>query len=115
MSLYRFKTFTTSYYFPRIERGQEFMYGLYSAYGSLPSKVFWWLFRNVGFVRHIFQVNEHEVDFPLLTIRQMDGAQNKMAFNMGSLGNKEKFPYLGGTRRRNLFLLSFRKQKGRKP
>ncbi len=95
MPLYRFKTFTTSYYFPKIERGQEYMYGLYSAYGSLPSKILWWLFRNVSLVRQIFAVSEENVDFPLETIRTLDGTKSKMAFNMGSPGVEQKISILG--------------------
>ena len=40
MLYYRFKTFTTSYYFPRLSKEQKFMYGLYSAYGGKLSKIY---------------------------------------------------------------------------
>lgn len=35
MKFYRFKTFTTSYYFPRLDAGHQYMYGLYSPYGGV--------------------------------------------------------------------------------
>lgn len=84
------------------------MYGLYSAYGSLPSKVLWWLFRNVGLVRHLFAVSEDKVDFPLQTIRQLDGTNCKMAFNMGSPGVEQKISILGWDKtKRNPFFAKF--------
>ncbi len=45
MTYFRFKTFTTSYYFPTLQTHQQYMYGLYSAYGSKLSKIYWNTFK----------------------------------------------------------------------
>ena len=64
MKYYRFKTFTTSYYFPHLSPAQGYMYGLYSAYGGKISKLYWWLFRHCGMVRMLSAVDEKQLTFP---------------------------------------------------
>lgn len=95
MKYYRFKTFTTSYYFPKLNNEQQFMYGLYSPYGGKLSKIYWWLFRKCLFVRSFTAVNELELPFPYQRIRQVDGADCLMSFNMGSPGMVQKISILG--------------------
>lgn len=95
MKYFRFKTFTTSYYFPRLTASQRYMYGLYSAYGGRLSKAYWWLFRHCGLVRSLNVVKEADLDFPYAEIKAADGTDSLMAFNMGSPGVEQKISILG--------------------
>lgn len=95
MKYYQFKTFTTSYYFPKLNAGQKYMYGLYSPYGGKLSKIYWWLFRKSRLVRNFTNVKEDTLPFPYLKIRQVDGTDSLMSFNMGSPGVEQKISILG--------------------
>lgn len=95
MILYKFKTFTTSYYFPRLSRDKEYMYGLYSAYGGKLSKLYWYLFRKYKFVRALTKIDSSKVDFPYKKIKEIDGTDCLMSFNMGSPGVEQKISILG--------------------
>lgn len=95
MKYYRFKTFTTSYYFPQLPPAQGYMYGLYSAYGGKLSKLYWWLFRHCGVVRGLTSVDDMRLDFPYKEIKAADGGETLMAFNMGSPGVEQKISILG--------------------
>ena len=95
MMYYRFKTFTTSYYFPRLDVKLQYMYGLYSPYGGRLSKIYWWLFRHVKSVRRMSAIDENELDFPYKTIKETDGNDTLMSFNMGSPGVEQKISILG--------------------
>ena len=66
MKYFRFKTFTTSYYFPKLSSSFLYMYGLYSPYGGMLSKVYWALFRNIRLVRLLSSIDESKLDFPFL-------------------------------------------------
>lgn len=95
MKYYRFKTFTTSYYFPSLKKSQQYMYGLYSAYGGWLSKAYWWLFRHCCVVRALTSTDEKQLDFPYKEIKAADGGNTLMAFNMGSPGVEQKISILG--------------------
>lgn len=95
MKFYRFKTFTTSYFFPSLASHQQYMYGLYSAYGGRLSKIYWWLFRHSGVVRSFSAVDESRLNFPYRLIREADGTDCLMSFNMGSPGVEQKISILG--------------------
>lgn len=95
MKYYRFKTFTTSYFFPDLAKDQQYMYGLYSPYGGRLSQIYWYLFRNCKMVRGLIQVKEEDLPFPYDTIRNADGTDSLMAFNMGSPGVEQKISILG--------------------
>lgn len=95
MKLYRFKTFTTSYYFPHLDSSLQYMYGLYSPYGGRLSKIYWWLFRYSSFVRSLTSVNEKDLEFPYSKIKASDGNDTLMSFNMGSPGVEQKISILG--------------------
>ena len=92
---YRFKTFTTSYYFPNIDKTTSFMYGLYSAYGGRLAKIYWYLFKKFKLVRLCTAVRDCDLDFPYQLIRSVDGTDSIMAFNMGSPGVEQKISILG--------------------
>ena len=95
MKLYRFKTFTTSYYFPELTKDLQYMYGLYSAYGGKLSKIYWALFRKCKWIRRLTTVNEKNVDFPYATIKELTGNNSTLSFNMGSPGIEQKISILG--------------------
>lgn len=95
MKLYRFKTFTTSYYFPHLDSSLQYMYGLYSPYGGRLSKIYWWLFRHSSFVRSLTSVNEKDLEFPYSKIKVTDENDTLMSFNMGSPGVEQKISILG--------------------
>lgn len=95
MKLYRFKTFTTSYYFPHLDSSLQYMYGLYSPYGGRLSKIYWWLFQHSSVVRSLTSVNEKDLEFPYSKIKASDGNDTLMSFNMGSPGVEQKIS-IGG-------------------
>ena len=95
MKLYRFKTFTTSYYFPHLDSSLQYMYGLYSPYGGRLSKIYWWLFQHSSVVRSLTSVNEKDLEFPYSKIKVTDGNDTLMSFNMGSPGVEQKISILG--------------------
>lgn len=91
----KFQTFTTSYYFPPMGTEHQYMYGLYSAYGGILSKTYWWLFRHSAFVRRFTEVDESVLPFAYADICRMDDSDSLMAFNMGSPGVEQKISILG--------------------
>ncbi|MDO4310333.1 MAG: phosphotransferase [Prevotella sp.] len=95
MKFNRFKTFTTSYYFPELDYTHQYMYGLYSAYGGRLSRFYWWLFRKYRVVRRLTAIDENSLDFPYRLIRKIDGTDSLMSFNMGSPGVEQKISILG--------------------
>lgn len=95
MLYYRFKTFTTSYYFPKLTEGKEYMYGLYSAYGGKLSRMYWNLFKKFSIVRMFTAVSEKNLPFPYSTIRECLGMNSLLSFNMGSPGVEQKISILG--------------------
>lgn len=95
MKLYRFKTFVTSYYFPKINKHNRFMYDLYGNYGSILGRIYWWLFKNVSIVRLFNKVDSASLDFPYDDIVNIEGNGSLMAFNLGSPGPDRKISLLG--------------------
>lgn len=95
MLYYRFKTFTTSYYFPKLTEGKKYMYGLYSAYGGKLSRMYWSLFKKCSIVRMLNAVSEKNLPFPYPTIRECLGMNSLLSFNMGSPGVEQKISILG--------------------
>lgn len=95
MKYYRFRTFTTSYYFPELSPDKQYMYGLYSAYGGRLAKTYWDLFKKWAFVRKLTAIKERDLPFPYQTIRDCSGKNVLLAFNMGSPGVEQKISMLG--------------------
>jgi tRNA A-37 threonylcarbamoyl transferase component Bud32 len=93
--MYKFQTFTTSYYFPKLRKDKRYMYGLYSAYGGKAAKLYWWLFRNSSVIRRINAVDTGKLTFPYTLIKEVDGGDSLMSFNMGSPGIEQKISILG--------------------
>lgn len=102
MRYYRFKTFTTCYYFPKVQKEQEFLYGLYSAYGGLLSKFYWTLFQKFSFVRTLTSIQKEKLPFPYHTIKEILGKDTVLSFNMGSPGVEQKISILGYDNRSHL-------------
>ena len=101
MIYFRFKTFTTSYYFPTLSNDKEYMYGLYSAYGGKLSRIYWNLFKKFSFVRMLSSVNEKKLPFPYFTIKDCLGENSLLSFNMGSPGVEQKISILGYDNNKN--------------
>ena len=95
MKLYKFSTFTTSYYFPKTTGETEFLYGLYSPFGGKLSKAYWYMFRHFQLVRNVSAVDTEQVDFPYKLIKEIDNTNSLMSFNMGSPGVEQKISILG--------------------
>lgn len=95
MKLYRFKTFRTSYFFPRMRKELEYMYGLYPTYGGKMSRIYWWLFRNCSLVRALNACEEDKAGFPYRKIVNLEGKGSLMAFNLGTPGPEQKISILG--------------------
>ena len=95
MKLYKFRTFTTSYYFPNPTKETRFLYGLYSPFGGILSKVYWALFKNFRLVRCFSGIDIKKVDFPYNKIKDIDGTDSMLSFNMGSPGVEQKISILG--------------------
>ena len=95
MKYYRFKTFTTSYFFPKLNKDQQYMYGLYSPYGGRLSRLYWTLFKKCSIVSALTSVSEEALPFPFKEIMNADETDSLMAFNMGSPGVEQKISILG--------------------
>lgn len=86
------------------------MYGLYSAYGGKLSKLYWSWFKKYSIVRALTAVNEDNLPFHYHQIKEADGTDCLMSFNMGSPGVEQKYPYWDMTIKIILHsLLSFHK------
>lgn len=94
MNLYRFNTFRTTYYFPSIVNGQEFLYGLYTPYG-LMAKIYWWMFRHLSIVRKLNWVDSCNLDFQYNRIISLFPKDSILSFNMGTPGDEQKISMLG--------------------
>ncbi len=91
-----FKTFTTSYYFhSAISYESKFMFGLYTPYGGLLSKLYWWLFQNSSLVRRMTAIEEKDLPFSYEKIKRIEGMDSYMSFNLGSPGVEQKISILG--------------------
>ena len=113
MKLYRFRTYTTSYYFPTTTKETIFFYGLYSPFGGLLSKIYWFLFKNISIVRCLSVVDTENVDFPYKAIMDIDGTNPVLSFNLGSPGIEQKISILGWNKKEKLPFFAKYSQKPR--
>ena len=95
MTLYRFKTFRTSYFFPDRSKDVEFVYNIYHPFGGGLSKVYWWLFKKSKFVRLCNMVRKPEHFFPYKEIISLLPDESIVSFNMGTPGLEQKISMLG--------------------
>lgn len=106
MNLYRFKTFRTSYFFPQLDDSRSFLYHLYTPYGTL-SKVYWWLFRQIFFVRWLNKVPNVDAAFPYTKISELLPAECVVSFNLGTPGEEQKISMLGEDSEGNRFFAKY--------
>lgn len=71
------------------------MYGLYSAYGGRLSKLYWYLFKKWRIIRTLTVTSEQNLNFPYQLIKEVNGTDSLMSFNMGSPGVEQKISILG--------------------
>lgn len=94
MTLYRFKTRTTSYFFPKLTKKSRFIYSLYGNYGSVVAKLYWWLFLHCSLVRYLYRVESSSVqDFELL--QSLLGTDSIFGINFGTPSSDQKKSILG--------------------
>ena len=94
MPLYRFKTRTTSYFFPKLTKKSRFIYSLYGNYGSIVAKLYWWLFLHCSLVRFLNRVESSSVqDFELL--QSLLGTDSVFGINFGTPSPDQKKSILG--------------------
>lgn len=106
MNLYRFRTFRTTYYFPPIDKGQEFLYGLYTPYGLI-AKIYWWLFTHLSLARLLNRVDSSDLDFPYDRIVKLMPKGCLISFNMGTPGDEQKVSMLGLEKDGNRFFAKY--------
>src|SRR5690554_6068669 len=95
MNYFKFSTYTTQYYFPKINKETKFLYKLYSPYNSLKAKVYWYLFRNSYCLRYFNKISKLELPSKLLLILNIEQDKSLMSFNMGTPGEEQKVSILG--------------------
>lgn len=94
MIFYRFKTKTTSYFFPKLTKKSRFIYSLYGNYGGVVAKLYWWLFLHCSLVRYLNRVESSSVqDVELLqTLLEADSV---FGINYGTPSPDQKKSILG--------------------
>ena len=95
MNLYRFKTFRTSYYFPDIPKDGEFLYGLYTPFGSKLAKIYWWAFRHLRILKMLNKADKKRIGFPYEQILGLCPQRSLVSFNLGTPGAEQKISMLG--------------------
>lgn len=100
MSLFRFRTFRTDYYFPSPVKGGDFLFGLYHPYNQsrlrlFAVKLYWWLFKHSAILRRRYAVNDADAEFPYTKIMHICPSGSIVSFNMGTPGPEQKISMLG--------------------
>lgn len=113
MIFYRFKTKTTSYFFPKQTRKSRFIYSLYGNYGGVVAKLYWWLFLHCSLVRFLNRVESSSVqDFELL--QTLLGAESVFGINYGTPSPDQKKSILGYDEAGRHFFAKLSKKEGAK-
>jgi len=94
MTLYKFKTFKSTYYFPQWSKKSGFIYSLYGNYGGKVAHIVWWLFCHSYIYRWINRVDAQEVD-GYATLHALLGKDCEFGINMGTNGPDQKKSVLG--------------------
>lgn len=98
MTLYKFKTFRTSYYFPSFTKEREILYSLYTPYGgNVIVKLLWWAFKHVAPLRWLMKCGNPDAEFPYNKIMALCPKGSTMSYNMGTPGEEQKISMLGLT------------------
>ena len=94
MTLYRFKTFKSTYYFPALSSRSRFIYSLYGNYGGRAAHLLWWLFTHLTAFRWLNKVEADSVEgFGHLS--ELIGRDAVIGINMGTEGPDQKKSVLG--------------------
>jgi hypothetical protein len=101
MTYYKFQTYRTSYYFPKMHKDSYFMYGLYNPFGGKLSKIYWWLFKHFSLIRVLNHVKSAKMFLPFQKIFELEGNQSLMSFNMGTPGDEQKISIFGFDKKLN--------------
>lgn len=94
MIFYRFKTKTTSYFFPKLTKKSRFIYSLYGNYGGVVAKLYWWLFLHCSLVRYLNRVESSSVQDVELW-QTLLGADSVFGINYGTPSPDQKKSILG--------------------
>lgn len=101
-SYYFYPPNKSQFYFP-IENFNN--YSVYYSPYTIKSKLFWFLFKNIGFVRKIFIVNEENIPLEIGKIKRLLKLRNSsLFFNLGSKGPEQKLTVIGDNNKEKLFL-----------
>lgn len=96
MTLYKFKTFRTSYYFPAYSKEYEILYSLYTPFGKRTlAKWVWWAFKHVAPFRWLWRCTNPDAEFPYSKIMTLCPKGSIMSFNLGTPGEEQKISMLG--------------------
>lgn len=96
MTLYKFKTFRTSYYFPAYSKEREILYSLYAPLGRRKlAKWVWWAFKHVAPFRWLMRCGNPDAEFPYNKIMALCPQGSTMSFNMGTPSEEQKISMLG--------------------
>ena len=100
MTLYKFHTFRTDYYFPDFTRKNKFLFGLYHPYNRYPMRLlavrlYWWMFKHCIAMQKRTLVKNPDDEFPYSKILKLCPKGSVMSFNMGTPGNERKISMLG--------------------
>lgn len=106
MKLYRFKTRTTSYFFPERTKKSKFIYSLYGNYGGVIAKIYWWLFNHCALLRSLNKVECEKIDdFQL--IKELLGENPVFGVNLGTPSPDQKKSILGYNLKDGQFFAKF--------
>lgn len=106
MKLYKFKTHTTSYFFPKRTKESKFIYSLYGNYGGFIAKIYWWLFNHCSLLRFFNKVDFEKVgDFQL--IKELLGENSVFGVNLGTPSQDQKKSVLGYNSKEGRFFAKF--------
>lgn len=100
MSLYKFHTFRTDYFFPDFKKENEFLFGLYHPYNRYPMRLlavrlYWWLFKHCAAMKRRNLIVNPDGEFPYSKILAFCPKGSVMSFNMGTPGMERKISMLG--------------------
>lgn len=96
MTLYKFKTFRTSYYFPAFSKRNEILYSLYAPLGRRKiAKWVWRAFKYIAPFRWMMKCTNPNSEFPYDNICSLCPDDSVLSFNMGTPGEEQKISMLG--------------------
>lgn len=108
MTLFRFKTFRTSYFFPSYTKERSVLYGLYSPFGGkIAVNFIWWAFKYFTPFRWMMRCNNPDKYFPYSRIKSFCPLDSTLSFNLGTPGEEQKISILGIDKEGNHFFAKY--------